>query len=178
MHQNFALLVQFTDQIVETWLVNDADKVDDLKVVSLPKEMDKVLMIRGNNDSIFFLETHRKSERIVQVDGNSEIDLELNIKIVYEIYGPDTVAIAPDVLNFEDDRHKQVKQSFMLLDISGKLSKISNPEGTFQEVETFQLEHHSNIIENIRKLCKTDWLQFHADNRSVTIGNTTYGFKS
>ena len=56
--------------------------------------------------------------------------------------------------------------------------RIDNEKGTFQISDEFSLEHHTDIIDNIKTLSRTDWLQFHADNRSLTLGNKTYAYKS
>ena len=40
------------------------------------------------------------------------------------------------------------------------------------------VQHHSNLKEEIERLSEADWLQFHADERSFTIGNTTYSYNS
>ena len=40
------------------------------------------------------------------------------------------------------------------------------------------MSHHPDIIDNMKVLNKTDWLQFHADRRSVTFGDKTYAYTS
>ena len=45
--------------------------------MSIPKEMNRLRMIRGNNDAVFFAETKRKSERIMMIHIDHEAEMEL-----------------------------------------------------------------------------------------------------
>ena len=65
MHNSFGLIIQASDCIYSTWIVDDDSKVGDFKVISEPKEMNNLLLVRGNNDRVFFAETIGKNERIV-----------------------------------------------------------------------------------------------------------------
>lgn len=130
--KRFALLVQFTDQICETWMVDEKENVGHFKTISEPREMNRLLMVRGNNDKVYFIETHKRSEKIVEVEVKSDQPQELSRKIVYDIYGSPVISFATDCLNFEDDRFKKCSQSMYVLDMSGRISYLSNSqEGTF-----------------------------------------------
>ena len=79
----------------------------DFNVISKEREMNRLKMIRGNNDRVLFIETQGKAEKVIQVDVDSEQARGLNRRVVFDIYGAKTVSLATDCLNFEDDRNKK-----------------------------------------------------------------------
>lgn len=121
--------------------------------------MIRLKMIRGNNDRVFFLETSGKSERVVQLDVNSEEQHGLNKKIIYELYDAKVVSIASDCRNFEDDRQSKCSQSFYILNEKGAVFKITNKVTNMYRIcKELSVAHHQSFMDNIQKLKKTDWL--------------------
>ena len=178
MHNRFALIVQFTDRICETWLDNYGNRNQDFKEISKAKEMNRITMVRGNNDRIFFIETIGDSEKVIQIEIDSDQKFVTHKKVVFDIYGPKTISLATDCLNFEDDRLKKCMQSFFILNANARMVRVSNENDVYQVEDDYTLQHHDNIIDNLSKIKKTDWLSFHADDRSLTFGGTTYAYRS
>ena len=104
LHNRMAFILQFTDRVCSTWMVDEDKSVKDFTEESPPRTMIRLKMIRGNNDRVFYMETAGKSERIMQLEVNSEKVEELQRRIVYELYDAKVVSIATDCRNFQDDR--------------------------------------------------------------------------
>ena len=136
-------VIQFVDRICSTWMVDNNDKIDNFKDEAPPKQMLRIKMLRGNNDRVIFLETVGKSERVVSLDVNSEKIQDLNRKVILDIYDSKIVSMAPDSLNFGDDRNSKCTQSFYLINEKGTLLKVSNKTtNVYRVIKERSLEHH------------------------------------
>ena len=131
-------------------------------------------MVRGYKEKIFYCESHGSTQKITQVELDSETQNLIKKKELWQLNGSHIVAFELDSELIVDEREEEIKQRLFVMDDQQKIYVLENDDNLpFTVINTIDFSHHKSLrfATNLRD---KDWIRLHMSNRTLTYGNRTY----
>lgn len=141
---HFALVIQFNDKIVTSWLQSASNDTSSFRELITPGTMIKQKLVRGFNDKIFFAQSTGQEDKVYMLEFHPNKPRHLMRQPIFSLTGSKLVLLTTDFSNCQNDAVRKVRQSLFLLDDKQIVRRlVSNDGASYTVTEEFDLSHHN-----------------------------------